>query len=155
MGKMTITVKEALRAYNELSTVKLTKFDKDLRKAAVCNYAELAKVSKANQEFQEATKDKLFAEMKDEITVVSELRSKMSAAKTRDELAEINRDIVCGHSAFLKVEEEYGNILKEKENQPVEVELIAVDREKWIEALIASDVDFTPVNITNLGCMFN
>ena len=155
MGKVTITIKEGLRAYNELSTVKLSKFDKELRNAAVRNYAELSKVSKDNQTYQEDVKERLFADMKEEITVVSELRSRMSAARTREELAEVNRDIVCNHSGFLKAEEEYGNILKERENQAIEVELQRVDRNKWIDALVSAEIDFTPVNINNLECMFN
>ena len=155
MGKVTITIKEGLRAYNELSTIKLSKFDKDLRKAAVRNYAELSKVSKENQAYQEDVKERLFADMKEEITVVSELRSRMSAAKTREELAEINKDIICNHSAFLKTEEEYGNILKDKENETIEVDLSTVDMDKWIDALVTAEIDFTPTNINNLNCMFN
>lgn len=155
MGKVTITIKEGLRAYNELSTIKLSKFDKDLRKAAVRNYAELSKVSKENQAYQEDVKERLFADMKEEITVVSELRSRMSAAKTREELAEINKDIICNHSTFLKTEEEYGNILKDKENETIEVDLSTVDMDKWIDALVTAEIDFTPTNINNLNCMFN
>lgn len=155
MSTIEITIKDALRAYNELASVKLTKFDKQLRKAAVSNFVELSRISKENQAYQEALKDKIFEDMKDEITVVSELRSRMSAAKTREELAEINRQIVCEHSEFLKAEEEYGNLLKAKEGQTVGVALETVDSDKWIECLISAEIDFTPANIAALNCMFN
>lgn len=151
----TITVREALRAYNELSTVKLTKFDKELRKAAVCNFAALTKVSKDHQQYQESIKEKIFEGMNDEITVVSELRSRMSAAKTREELTELNRQIICEHGAFLKAEEEYGKLIKENEQSTVEVNLTTVDMDKWIDSLVSAEIDFTPANINNLNCMFN
>lgn len=155
MSKIKITVREALRAYNELSAIKLAKFDKELRKAAVRNHAELSRISKENQEYQETIKDKLFADLKDEISVVSELRSRMQAAKTRGEITEINKEIVCGHNDFLKVEEEYSDLLKEKEQSTVEVDLTTVDMDKWIDSLISAEVDFTPASINNLNCMFN
>lgn len=155
MNKIKITVREALQAYNELSTIKLAKFDKELRKAAVRNFAELTRVSKDHQQYQESVKEKIFEGMKEEIAAVSELRSRLSAAKTRDELAEVNRQIVCEHGAFLKAEEEYGNLIKDNEQSTVEVELATVDMDKWIDSLISAEIDFTPANINNLNCMFN
>ena len=152
--KKKVTIKEAVDAYNILASLKLPKFDKSVRSVAIKNFAVLKSVVKGYEEFQESVKDKLFEDRKDEMSIVSELRAKLAASKDRAEMMSVNHQIVSGHPEYLKLEEEYSQQLKEKGKETVEVEISAVEEDRWIDSLIAAEIDFSPADINALGFMF-
>ncbi len=152
--KKTLTVKEIVNAYNILASLKLQKFDKSVRSAAIKNFAALKGVVKEYEEFQECVREKLFEDRKDEMSIVSELRAKLTTSKNREEMMSINHQIVSGHPEYLKLEEEYSNQLKEKGKKTVDVEISAVEEDRWIDSLIAAEIDFSPADINALEFMF-
>ncbi len=151
---VTITIGEAIAGYNQLAAIKLTKFDKTVRLAAVRNFAALKAVIKEYEAFQEALKEKMFEEKKDELSVVSELRSKIGSTKDREELISLSNELVNNHRGFLDLEEDFGKALKAKRDESVEVAIFPVSVDSWIDSLIAGEIDFTPADITALQFMY-
>ena len=150
-----ITIKQALLAQMELANMKLSKFDKDVRNVAIVNYAKLSKIHSEHQKLQEDMKEKIFEEKKDQIRELSELRAKLQATKTREEAAQVNKEIVCNHSELIQLEDNFNKIVNNETQKEVEVDIQKVNMDKFIDSMIKAEIDFTPVTINNLQFMFN
>lgn len=152
--KKTITIGEAIVGYNQLASVKLTKFDKAVRLAAIRNFAALKTVVKEYEAFQEALKEKMFEDRKDELSIVSELRNKIRNTDKQEEFISLYSSLVDDYREFLNVEEEFGKELKVKMNDNVEVGIFPVSIDSWIDCLLAGEIDFSPADIEALQFMY-
>lgn len=151
----TITIKQALLAHMELANMKLSKFDKEVRNIAIVNYATLAKIHQEQQKFQEDMKEKMFDKKKEEISELSQLRAKLQAAKTREEAADINKQLVCDYAELIQLEDDFNKLVNAETKKDISADIKKVDMDKFIDSMIKAEIDFTPVTINNLQFMFN
>ena len=151
----TITIKQALLAHMELANMKLSKFDKEVRNIAIVNYATLSKIHQEQQKFQEDMKEKMFDKKKEEISELSQLRAKLQAAKTREEAADINKQLVCDYAELIQLEDDFNKLVNAETKKDISADIKKVDMDKFIDSMIKAEIDFTPVTINNLQFMFN
>ena len=151
----TITIKQALLAHMELANMKLSKFDKEVRNITIVNYATLSKIHQEQQKFQEDMKEKMFDKKKEEISELSQLRAKLQAAKTREEAADINKQLVCDYAELIQLEDDFNKLVNAETKKDISADIKKVDMDKFIDSMIKAEIDFTPVTINNLQFMFN
>lgn len=152
---MKITNNEVFAANNYIADLKLSKFDKDIRLALFKNMGELSQVVKQMQDKQEAAKKKVFEGLDDEAVKVNKLRQEFNSKETSNERkAEIFKELLT-YQKYFEAEKEYNEVVANFGNDEIEVNIVAFDYDKFVDSLIAADIDFTTGNLNMVRFMFN
>lgn len=152
---MKITNNQVFSAHQYLAGLKLGKFDKDIRVAIYKNVGELTTAVKSVQEKMEASKKELFKDLEDDAQKVGALREEFNKVETTKERREaIVKDILT-YKAFLDAENEFNKVAIEFGEDEVEIKLITVDFNKFIDGLVESEIDFTASQLQMVSFLFN
>lgn len=152
---MKITNNQVFGAHNYLSSLKLGKFDKDIRVAIFKNVGELSVMIKEVQDKLEASKKELFKDLEDDAQKVAVLREEFNKEETTKERKEsIIKELVTFED-YLKAEKEFVEITETYGQDEVEIKLCTIDFGKFSEGLTQSDIDFTAGQLQAISFLFN
>lgn len=148
-----MNVNTAIVANKFIADLKMSKFDKTVRLAVLKNYMFLNKINKDFDAKTEDLRKKMFDDKQEEAQKVQEIRERFQKSKTREEerscIEELDK-----HKEFLELEGEFVKLLNEELLKEVEVELIKVDKAKFIESMVNAEIEFTPKDIDKIEIMF-
>ena len=152
---MKITNNQVFGAHNYLSSLKLGKFDKDIRVAIFKNVGELSVMIKEVQDKLGASKKELFKDLEDDAQKVAVLREEFNKEETTKERKEsIIKELVTFED-YLKAEKEFVEITETYGQDEVEIKLCTIDFGKFSEGLAQSDIDFTAGQLQSISFLFN
>ena len=152
---MKITNNQTFGLHNFLAGLKLGKFDKDIRVAIYKNVGELTTSVKAVQEKMEASKKELFKDLKEDARKVGVLREEFAKEETAKERKEAIVKEILTYETFLNAEKEFNDIAVKYGEDEVEIKLITVDFNKFIDGLVESEIEFTASQLQMISFLFN
>ena len=152
---MKITNNEAISAHNFLANLKLSGFDKDIRVAIFKNVGELAIAVKAVQEKTEASKKELFKGLEKDGQQVGALREEFHKEETTKERRENIVKEILAYEAYINAEKELNEVVMQFGKDELELSLVTIDFDKFIDGLINSDIEFTALQLQVMAFMFN
>lgn len=148
-----MTIKNVLNAYKYVSSLKLNKLDKEIRVKLIKNYPILDKVVKEYDDYRKSLQDKMFEDYTDDIDKVQILRSQLTQAKTQDEVENIIMESQ-KYQTYLKLEQDFINIVDDKLKEEVDLKFFPMDREEFVENLIKLEIDFTLEDLQKIDILF-
>lgn len=148
-----MTIKNVLNAYKYISGLKLNKLDKEVRVKLIKNYPILDKVVKEYDDYRKSLQDKMFEDYTDDIDKVQMLRSQLTQAKTQDEIENIIMESQ-KYQTYLKLEQDFINIVDDKLKEEVDLKFFPMDREEFVENLIKLEIDFTLEDLQKIDILF-
>lgn len=148
-----MTIKNVLNAYKYVSGLKLNKLDKEIRVKLIKNYPILDKVVKEYDDYRKSLQDKMFEDYTDDIDKVQILRSQLTQAKTQDEVENIIMESQ-KYQTYLKLEQDFINIVDDKLKEEVDLKFFPMDREEFVENLIKLEIDFTLEDLQKIDILF-
>lgn len=148
-----MTIKNVLNAYKYISGLKLNKLDKEIRVKLIKNYPILDKVVKEYDDYRKSLQDKMFEDYTDDIDKVQMLRSQLTQAKTQDEVENIIMESQ-KYQTYLKLEQDFINIVDDKLKEEVDLKFFPMDREEFVENLIKLEIDFTLEDLQKIDILF-
>lgn len=148
-----MTIKNVLNAYKYISSLKLNKLDKEIRVKLIKNYPILDKVVKEYDDYRKSLQDKMFEDYTDDIDKVQILRSQLTQAKTQDEVENIIMESQ-KYQTYLKLEQDFINIVDDKLKEEVDLKFFPMDREEFVENLIKLEIDFTLEDLQKIDILF-
>ena len=148
-----MTIKNVLNAYKYVSGLKLNKLDKEIRVKLIKNYPILDKVVKEYDDYRKSLQDKMFEDYADDIDKVQILRSQLTQAKTQDEVENIIMESQ-KYQTYLKLEQDFINIVDDKLKEEVDLKFFPMDREEFVENLIKLEIDFTLEDLQKIDILF-
>ena len=146
-------VNEIVIANRFLSDVKLSKFDKIVRIAVLKNYMAFSKIAKDYENMLEDLRKKMFDDKQEEAQEVQKLRDNLQKAKTAEEFEQATVELE-KHQEFLDAENEFIRLINDEASKEVEVEITKIDRNKFVDSLVASGIEFTPRDIDKVELIF-
>lgn len=146
-------VNEIVIANRFLSDLKLSKFDKIVRIAVLKNYMAFSKIAKDYENMIEDLRKKMFDDKQEEAQEVQKLRDNLQKAKTAEEFEQATVELE-KHQEFLDVENEFIRLINDEASKEVEVEITKIDRNKFVDSLVASGIEFTPRDIDKVELIF-
>lgn len=152
---MKITNNQVFIAQNYLAELKLAKFDKGIRVAIFKNVGELSSAVKAVQDKMESSKKELFKDLEEDAQKVAILREEYNKKETSDDRKE---EIIKELEAYNKVfnaEREFIDITNKFGEDEVEIKLVTIDFDKFVEGLIESEIEFTAIGLQRIAFLFN
>lgn len=152
---MKITNNQVFGLHNFLAGLKLGKFDKDIRVAIYKNVGELTTAVKAVQEKMEASKKELFKDLEEDAQKVGVLREEFAKEETSKERREAIVKEIQEYKDYLNAENEFNKVAIEFGEDEVEIKLITVDFNKFIDGLIESEIEFTAAQLQMISFLFN
>ena len=152
---MKITNNQTFGLHNFLAGLKLGKFDKDIRVAIYKNVGELTTSVKAVQEKMEASKKELFKDLEEDARKVGVLREEFAKEETAKERKEAIVKEILTYETFLNAEKEFNDIAVKYGEDEVEIKLITVDFNKFIDGLVESEIEFTASQLQMISFLFN
>ena len=151
---MKITNNQVFGLHNFLAGLKLGKFDKDIRVAIFKNVGELGVAVKAVQDKMEASKKELFKDLEKDTQEVSALREEFNKEETTKERKETIIKEILTYKKYLDAEKEFNEVVARFGNDEVEIKLVQIDLNKFIDGLIASEIDFTAAQLNSVSFIF-
>lgn len=152
---MKITNNEVFAANGYIADLKLSKFDKDIRLALFKNMGELSQSVKQAQEKLETIRKKVFEGLEEDAAKVNSLRQEFNNKETtKERQAEILKELV-SYERYFKAEKEYNEVVANFGKDEIEVNIVTFDYDKFIDSLIAAEIDFTTANLNIMRFMFN
>lgn len=115
-----------------LSKLKLNKFSKEIRVNVLKNYAELTTANKEIDAKMEELRKKVFTD--------EELQELQDAINNKTEVSQ----------TLIDKNNEYNEVILKMFNDDCEVKVVKISEEKFIDCLVDSEVEFTPVDILRL-----
>ena len=146
-------VNEIVIANRFLSDLKLSKFDKIVRIAVLKNYMAFSKIAKDYENMIEDLRKKMFDDKQEEAQEVQKLRDNLQKAKTAEEFEQATVELE-KHQEFLDAENEFIRLINDEASKEVEVEITKIDRNKFVDSLVASGIEFTPRDIDKIELIF-
>lgn len=146
-------VNEIVIANRFLSDLKLSKFDKIVRIAVLKNYMAFSKIAKDYENMIEDLRKKMFDDKQEEAQKVQKLRDNLQKAKTAEEFEQATVELE-KHQEFLDAENEFIRLINDEASKEVEVEITKIDRNKFVDSLVASGIEFTPRDIDKVELIF-
>ena len=146
-------VNEIVIANRFLSDLKLSKFDKIVRIAVLKNYMAFSKIAKDYENMLEDLRKKMFDDKQEEAQEVQKLRDNLQKAKTAEEFEQATVELE-KHQEFLDAENEFIRLINDEASKEVEVEITKIDRNKFVDSLVASGIEFTPRDIDKVELIF-
>ena len=146
-------VNEIVIANRFLSDLKLSKFDKTVRIAVLKNYMAFSKIAKDYENMLEDLRKKMFDDKQEEAQEVQKLRDNLQKAKTAEEFEQATVELE-KHQEFLDAENEFIRLINDEASKEVEVEITKIDRNKFVDSLVASGIEFTPRDIDKVELIF-
>ena len=146
-------VNEIVIANRFLSDLKLSKFDKIVRIAVLKNYMAFSKIAKDYENMLEDLRKKMFDDKQEEAQEVQKLRDNLQKVKTAEEFEQVTIELE-KHQEFLDVENEFIRLINDEASKEVEVEITKIDRNKFVDSLVASGIEFTPKDIDKVELIF-
>ena len=151
---MKITNNQVFGAQNYFAGLKLGKFDKDIRVAIFKNVGELGVAMKAVQDKMEASKKELFKDLEKDSAKVSALREEFNKEETSKERREAIIKEILTYEKYLDAEKEFNEVVARFGNDEVEIKLVQIDLNKFIDGLIASEIEFTAAQLNSVSFIF-
>lgn len=140
-----------IEIFNFLSAIKINKVDsKDVRSAIISNHLMLYKIVQHHDDDVKELSKKLFEGKENDIEKLNELREKFKSEKDNIVKAGIIQTISSDYSEILALEKEYTEALITKLNEDVEITLKKVDKDIFVDACVAANVDITPIILIQL-----
>lgn len=152
---MKITNNQVFAANNYLAQLDLSKFGKDIRIAIYKNVGELTSAVKAVQEKMEASKKELFKDLEDDAQKVGVLRKEFAKEETVKERKEAIVKEIIEYKDYLNAENEFNKVAVEFGNDEVDIKLITVDFNKFVDGLIESKIEFTAAQLQMISFLFD
>lgn len=146
-------VNEIVIANRFLSDLKLSKFDKIVRIAVLKNYMAFSKIAKDYENMLEDLQKKMFDDKQEEAQEVQKLRNNLQKAKTAEEFEQATVELE-KHQKFLDAENEFIRLINDEASKEVEIEITKIDRNKFVDSLVASGIEFTPKDIDKVELIF-
>lgn len=146
-------VNEIVIANRFLSDLKLSKFDKIVRIAVLKNYMAFSKIAKDYENMLEDLRKKMFDDKQEEAQEVQKLRDNLQKAKTAEEFEQATVELE-KHQEFLDAENEFIRLINDEASKEVEVEITKIDRNKFVDSIVASGIEFTPRDIDKVELIF-
>ena len=119
-----------------LSKLKLNKFEKEVRIALLKNYTEMYTVYKEQEAKMEELKKKIFTE--------DDLKAFQEALENKKGLSQ---DLINKNN-------EYNSVLSSLFDSECDIKVTKISEDKFVEGLVESDTDFTPIDIIRLKPIF-
>lgn len=152
---MKITNNQVFGAQNYLAELKLAKFDKAIRIAIFKNVGELSSAVKAVQDKMEASKKELFKDMDEDAQKVGALREEFNKKETSDVRKEEIINELKAYDKYLAAEREFLEVTNKFGDDEVEIKLVTIDFDKFVEGLVESDIEFTAIGLQRIAFLFN
>ena len=151
---MKITNNQVFGAQSYFAGLKLGKFDKDIRVAIFKNVGELGVAVKAVQDKMESSKKELFKDLEKDGEKVRALREEFNKEETTKERREAIVKEILTYEKYLDAEKEFDEVVARFGNDEVEIKLVQIDLNKFIDGLIASEIEFTAAQLNNVSFIF-
>lgn len=152
---MKITNNQLFAAHNYLAELKLAKFDKDIRVAIFKNVGELSSATKNVQDKMETSKKELFKDIEEDAQKVAILREEFNKKDTGEERKieiikelELYKDVFKAERDFIEITNKYGN-------DEIDIKLVTIDFDKFVDGLVESDIEFTAIGLQRIAFLFN
>lgn len=129
-------VVEVRTIFEFLNKLKLNKFDKETRIAVLKNYTELFSLYKEQEVKMEELRKKIFSS--------EDLQLLQDSINNRKPLT---KDLIEKNS-------EYNSVIAALFNEDINLELLKVDKDKFLDALSETDIEYTPMDIVQLELLF-
>ena len=152
---MKITNNEVFAANGYIAELKLNKFDKDVRLALFKNIGELSQSVKQAQEKLETIRKKVFEGLEEDAEKANSLKQEFNNKETtKERQTEILKELV-SYKRYFKAEKEYNEVVANFGSEETEVNIVTFDYDKFIDSLIATEIDFTAGDLNVIRFMFN
>lgn len=152
---MKITNNQVFIAQNYLAELNLAKFDKDIRIAIYKNVGELSTAVKAVQDKMEASKKSLFKDLDEDAQKVNALREEFNKEETTKERKDAILVEILAFKEYLDAEKEFMEITSKFGEDEVEVKLVSINFDKFVDGLVESNVEFTAIGLQRIAFLFN
>lgn len=151
---MKMTNDQVINLYALLSKLNLRKFDKEIRADIYKNTVELQMSVKTTQDKINESKKEIFKDLEKEIEIVNSLREDFRKSETSSlRKSEIMKEIE-KYDKLLSAENDFEDVLKKFGNDEVELNLIQIDLDKFIDGLSENDVDFNFHQLQAIAFLF-
>lgn len=136
------------------ASIKLNNFSKEMRSAIIKNHLKISKVVKETDELAEEIRKKLIDENQEEVQKLVEYRElyRISPDNEKNSVIEL---IKTKCQIGLRVESELIELIKDLENESVDIELIKFDREEFADEYANAGLDFTLSDLDSINVLFN
>lgn len=125
-------VVEVRNIYDFLSKLKLNKLTKEVRVAVLKNYTELTTVNREIDAKIEELRKKVFTD--------EELQELQNAINNKTEVSKV----------LIDKNNTYNEVILKMFDDECDVKVVKISEEKFIDCLVDSEVEFTPVDILRL-----
>ena len=144
---------EAFRLINGIKMNVVT--DKETRSAIIGNHLQMYKMAENHDnEVKEAYK-KLFEGKEEDAQKVNELRQEFNTVGTTDERKiEIVKELTETYRPIIELEVEFNKVVEDMLNQDVDLNIVKLDKEAFVNACADSGIEFTMVNILRIEEIF-
>lgn len=152
---MKVTNDQAINVYALLSNLNLKKFDKEIRASIYKNVIELQTAIKSIQEKINEARKEIFKDLDDDINIVNSLRenlhkNEMSESSKKEIIKEIE-----SYDNVISAEKDFEEVLNKLGNDDLELNIIKVNLDKFIDGLSENDVDFNFHQLQAIKFLFN
>ena len=144
---------EAFRLINGIKMNVVT--DKETRSAIISNHLQMYKMAENHEnEVKEAYK-KLFEGKEEEAQKVNELRQEFNTVGTTDERKiEIVKELTETYRPIIELEVEFNKVVEDMLNQDVDLNIVKLDKEAFVNACADSGIEFTMIEILRIEDIF-
>ena len=139
---------------NFLSTLKLNKFDREIRAAIITNSFLAKKIVKEFDETVQEARNRYFDGLDAEIELLVLYREKFKNA-TPEERTAINEECVRDCYNILRAEKELGEYIQNLQKEEVTESFVKFDREMFVDQCVDGNIDITVELLETLDGLFN
>lgn len=144
---------EILNLNSILSKSKITNLNRNARHAVLKNHTATFKLAQEINEFLEEGKKKIVEGLDVEITLLLQYRKEFKTAdKARKE--ELVKKVQSECFKAVQAENELNEFANSYLNEEIDVEIVKMDRDDFIDMCSESGMDLTPTDLMNLEFLF-
>ena len=136
------------------STLKLNAFSKETRSSIIKNHIKLNKIVNETEDLAKEIYTKLVTENEDAVKKLNEKRELYKMASDEDKPTFL-QDIINECQDGLKVEIELNELIRDLNNEEINLDLIKFDLETFVDECADAGLDFTLTDFDNINVIFN
>lgn len=136
------------------STLKLNAFSKETRSSIIKNHIKLNKIVNETEELTKEIYTKLVTENEDAVKKLNEKRELYKIASDEDKPTFLQA-IINECQDGLKVEMELNELIRDLNNEEINLDLIKFDLETFVDECADAGLDFTLTDFDNINVIFN
>lgn len=147
---------QVISIYRLMSNIKVSRIkNKEIRKAIIKNHLMLYKITKEHDDDINELHKRLFEGKEDEQKELAVLREKFSSETNEENKLEIINKIKTDFKDLILLEVEFSEEAQRLLNEDVDISLVKMDQDEFIDAAVDAEVDITNSDLIILQEMFN